>query len=78
MDSPFPTKKTQIHIMKSFLTYQMMDSIHQITSTKCNVQSPEPTGIEETCSCIQMNMVTGLPYGNGLLVYNLQDKNVQK
>ena len=36
MDSPSPTKKTQIHIMKSFLTYQMMDSIYQITSTKCN------------------------------------------
>jgi len=48
MDSLSPTKKTQIHVMKSFPAYQMMDSIYQITSTKCNVQSPEPLGMEET------------------------------
>ena len=78
MDTPSPTKKTQIHIMKNFLTYQMMDSMYQITSTKCNVQSPEPMGMEETPSCSQMNMVTGLPSGYDLLVNNLQDNNVTK
>ena len=43
-----PQRKLQIHIMKSFPTCQMMDSIYQITSTNCNVQSPEPMGMEET------------------------------
>jgi hypothetical protein len=31
-----------------FSDYQMMDSIHQITVTKCSVQSPETMGKEET------------------------------